>query len=66
MYFFEETVPQKLTRKSKLKIWAMLYVGVPALVYAYSCHEYKHSDQRRMAMPVHIALPAQLPEFSEF
>lgn len=66
MYFFEETTPNKLTRKGKLKIWAMLFIGVPVLAYAYGKHEWKHSDQRRMSMLVNIALPAQLPEFSEF
>ncbi len=66
MIFFEETTPQKLTTKRKLQIWAMLFIGIPAMAWLYGNHEWKQSDKRRASLPVEIALPSQLPNLWEF
>lgn len=66
MNVFLEDKQQPLTTKRKFVIWVTLFTLVPSLAWAYGKHEYKHSDQRRMMMPVNLALPAQLPTIWEF
>ena len=66
MTIFTQYEEKPLTTKRKLQIWAMLFIGIPALAYAYGNHEWKQSDSRRMMMPVSMALPAQLPNIWEF
>jgi hypothetical protein len=66
MNIFLEEQTKPLTTKRKLQIWAMLFIGVPAMAWLYGHGEYKQSDQRRMMMPVSMALPAELPIIWEF
>jgi len=66
MNIFLEEQTKPLTTKRKAKLWAMLFIGIPELAYAYGNHEWKQSDNRRMIMPVLMALPAQLPNIWEF
>ena len=65
MTIFTQYEEKTLTLKRKLLITAMIFIIVPAWAWLCGKHEYRHSDQRRMAMPVSLALPAQLPTNSK-
>ena len=66
MNIFLEEQTKPLTTKRKVLLWAMIVPLTYVFTYAYGYDEWKQSDNRRMMMPVSMALPAELPNIWEF
>jgi hypothetical protein len=61
MNIFLEEQTKPLTTKRKALLCVMVCALTYGLAYGYGYHEWKQSDNRRMMMPVSMALPAELP-----
>ena len=66
MNIFLEEQAKPLTAERKAMLGVMVCALTYGLAYGYGYREWKQSDNRRMMMPVSVALPAQLPTIREF